>query len=157
MTYTWLQHNAQIVLDFCKQYHQKRLLQLFSASGLLHFATTDILGLLPKTSHGNQYFLMQTDRYLKLIRVIPTSETSAKHTDYWFLINWTIWLGNRDALLRKNGPNFEDNWFASFCEYHGVKHLTTMTYRLHKNGQAQRINWTIFRRLRYCILDYQLD
>lgn len=66
---------------------RRRPLHLFPASD--SFAI-DTLGPLSKTSNGNQFELVKTDRHLKLSLAVPTSRVTAVHIVSMFVDHWII-------------------------------------------------------------------
>lgn len=56
--------------------------------------------------------------------------------------------GIPNFVLTDNGPQFSAKFFAGFCVYLGVKHLTTTAYHRQANGQTDRYNITLVARLR---------
>lgn len=55
-----------------------RNIKFFSAGGPLDFIAMDELGPLRKTTSGNLFGVIMTDRYSNLARAVPNSKTSAK-------------------------------------------------------------------------------
>lgn len=75
-----------------------------------------------------------TNRYLKITRAIPTSETTATHDARMFLGHWIVSYRIPEHLVTENGPQFMSAFFAILCGFLGLKHLTTAAYHTQTNG-----------------------
>lgn len=98
---TWMQHLAH-----------------FLASGPLEFIAIEILGPLPETTNGNQFVVVMTDRYSKMIRAAYQLERWARHMSHSsFMITRSH---HRDTRLLANRKWLQNSWenslkpFASF-------------------------------------------
>jgi Integrase zinc binding domain len=60
-----------------KERKRTSFLKLFPVSGPLEFVSMDILGLLPKTEHGNRFLLVISNRFSKLTRTVPLRTITA--------------------------------------------------------------------------------
>lgn len=127
------------------------------ALGLLEFIAIEVLRPLPRTTSGNQYAIVITDRYSKVTRAIPTSKTASTHAANIFFEHWVIPYGIPKYLLTDNGPQFTSKFFAMICSLLGVKHLTTTAYHPQTKGQVEHYNKTIVTRLRHYVAEHQRD
>ena len=135
----------------------QRFLKLFPANGPFEFVAMDILGPLPKTSHGKQYVLVITDRYTKLARAIPMKKTTAPLVAAAFLQNWIYPYGIPESLLTDNGPQFISQFFAIVCAALGIRRVPITAYHPQTNGQTERYNKTLAARLRHYVNEHQTD
>lgn len=124
------------------RYRHKRPFQLFHTSGPLDFVARAILGLLPKTTSGDQYVVVVTDRYSNITRAIFSSETTSVHIANIILDHWIIPSGISSFLLTDNGSQFASKLFATLCGIPGVRCLTTTAYHPLTNSQAKQISKT---------------
>ena len=137
--------------------HQKDL-KLFPAAGPLEFVAMDLLGPLPKTTHGNRHVLVMTDRFTKLTRSIPLRTTTASVVASAFLDHWVYPYGAPRYVLTDNGPQFAAKFFdAVACALLGVRHYLTTAYHPQTNGQTERFNRTLVARLRHYVEEHQRD
>ena len=137
-----------------KKQHKTRL---FPPTGPLQDVAMDLLGPLPKTRLGNQYVLVITDRFSKLTRAIPMAKTTAPFIAAVFLNNWIMPYGIPDTILTDNGSQFIAEFFKTVCHILGVRRKTTTAYHPQTNGQAERYNKTIAKRLRHYVSEHQND
>lgn len=126
-----------------KHYRHKRSLQLSSASVPLIFVAMDILGPLPETTSGNQYVVVLTDCYSKLIQAIPTSKKASAHIANIFLDQLIILYGIPSFILMHNGSQLVSKFFGTSCAVLGVKNLATTAYYLQFHGHAKRFDKTV--------------
>ena len=68
-------------------------LKLFPANCPLDSVSVDFYGRLPKSSAGNLYLLVITQRFSKLCRLVPLRSTTALHVAKIFLIHWVFVYG----------------------------------------------------------------
>ena len=109
----------------------------------------DLIGPLPTTTAGKRFILVITDRFTKLARAAATSETTAAHVAALLLNNWIYPYGIPKSILTDNGPQFICDSFKFICSALGVRHLPITAYHAQSNGQTERYNQTLERRLRY--------
>lgn len=98
-TYHWppLTNGIYISVAKCercaKRKNQRRhrlKLKLLPATGPLEFVAMNILVSLPKTTQGNYYVHVITDRYSKFSVAIPTSKMTSSHRANLFLDYWIV-------------------------------------------------------------------
>ena len=93
----------------------------------------DLLGLLPKTAHGNQHVLVITDRFSKLRHSILLRTTTASVVPNAFLDNWVYVYGAPRYVLTDNSPQFAAKFFDAVCALLGVQHYLTTAYHPQSN------------------------
>lgn len=79
-----------------------------------------------------------TDRHPKLLRALPTAQTSATHVSNILLEHWSIPFGIPSYVLTDDGPQFVIKRFAAIYKYLGVKYVTETAYFLQTDGQIER-------------------
>lgn len=136
--------------------HQSYL-KLCPATFPLQDVAMDLVGPLPKTKDGKRYVLVITDRYTKLARAVAMSKTTAPHVSSTFLSHWVFPYGVPTSVLTDNGPQFIAEFFEFLCATIGVKRVAITAYHAQSNGQTERYNQTLERRLRHFINEHQDD
>lgn len=86
--------------------------QLFSAIEPLESVSTKAVWPLSRTTQGNQFFVVITDNYSKLMRAIQTSKTSSMHIANVFLKHWIVSCGTTRYLLVDDGHQFVSSFFT---------------------------------------------
>jgi len=81
-------------------------LQLFPATLPFQDIATDFFGPLAKTGAGNEYIMVITDRFSKLIRAIPMGKIRAVDCSSVLLDYWIGAYGPPDRVLSDGGPQF---------------------------------------------------
>ena len=128
--------------------HQSKL-KLFPATYPLEDIAMDFIGPLPRTKNGKRYILVMADRYSKLSRAVAMKETEAPHVAAAFLNNWVFPYGIPKSLLTDNAPNFIAAFLNFVCTIIVVKRVPITAYHAQSNGQTERYNQTLERRLRH--------
>lgn len=131
-----------------KERTRTSFLKLFPASAPLEYVAIDILGPLPKTSHGNRFLLVMTDRFSKLTRTVPLRTTTALVCARAFCDHWVYSYGAPRHVLTDNGPQFTAKFFHAVCRELGIEKVFTTAYHPQTNGQVERFNRTILNSLR---------
>lgn len=137
------------------KFKHKTHLHFFPAAEPPDFVFMNILGPLRKATQGKQIVFVITDRYFKLARAIPTSETSSAHIANVFLKHWIVPFGIPKYLLAENKLQPVSTFFASICAYLGVKESTTTVHRPQINGHSKRYNHATLTRHRHYISWHQ--
>ena len=132
-------------------------LKLFPASAPLEAVAIDILGELIKTSQGNQYLLVISDRYTKLTKTVPLKSQSATEVAKAFVNEWVFNYGPPLDLLADNGKCFTSKFFQDVCRIINVHNSFTTTYHPQANGQVERFNRTIKSAIRSYLSDHPMD
>lgn len=116
--------------------------------GLVHM---DLCGPLPVPSlGGNNYFVTLLDDYSKLSAVQPL----ARKSDTAAAVKGKLQLlqnqsGYKVQRLRcDNGSEFINADLKAFCQDHGIKLETTVSYTPEQNGAAERLNRTLMEKVR---------
>ncbi len=132
-------------------------LKLFPATQPLDEIAMDLIGPLPKTSNGKRHILVITDRYSKLSRAIPMAKTTAPHVAAVFMNNWVFPYGVPKSILTDNGPQFIAEFFEFVCAVIDIKRIAITAYHAQTNGQTERYNQTLERRIRHYVNEHQDD
>lgn len=121
----------------------------------------DKLRPLPRTSRGNRYVLLITNRYSKIPRAFILYNTTAPHAGNVFLEDWIIPYDIISYLLTDNGPQFVAKCFSSVCASLGRQQLTTTGYLPQTTGfgnrQTERYNNIIVAHLRHYVVKQRGD
>lgn len=104
-------------------------MKMFSASSPLEFFAVDLDCLLPKTTSGNQFLVIMTNRYSELTRVMPTSNTCAMHITSIFYDHWIVLYEIYAYLSTENGTKLMTKFFEAICNFSGMKQLATVAYK----------------------------
>lgn len=133
------------------EFKHQRQIQLFSPSGLLEFIEIDILGplllRLPRTRSGNQFVVLNTDRYSTLARAVPPSQLSSTHVAHIFINNWVVTYGLPDIMQSDNGQNVCHRTLYLSLSVSWREKFTTTAYHPQTNGKAELYNRTLVLRL----------
>ena len=133
--------------------HQ-RPLKLFPAKYPLESVAIDILGPLHRATTGHLYLLVITDRFSKLIRVVPLKSITAFQVAKAFVTHCIVCYGAPASLLSDNGSQFTSKLFLHICSELKVRNAFTTTYHPQTNGQAERFNRTILAGLRAFVSEH---
>jgi transposase InsO family protein len=123
-------------------------LKLLPEDGPLEFVAMVILGLLPKTEHGNRFLLVISDRFSKLTRTVPLRTITALVVAKAFRDAWVFCYGPPRYILTDNGTQFNAKIFLAVCRELGIAEIFTTAYHPQTNGQVERFNRTIINSLR---------
>ena len=74
-----------------------------------------------------------------------------------FLNHWVFPYGIPNTLLTDNGPQFIAEFFEFICAVIGIKRLAITAYHAQTNGQTERYNQTLEKRLRHYVNEHQDD
>lgn len=107
--------NSSVCARNSSRQRLKTKLQHFRESGTLEFVVVDILWPLPRTTTGNQYFILITDRFLKLTGAIPASNTIATDVANVLFKSWIISYGVPMHVLMDNNVQLTSGLFATLC------------------------------------------
>jgi len=121
-------------------------LQLFPATLPFQDIATDLFGPLAKTAAGNEYIMVMTDRFFKLVRAIPMRKIRAVDCGSVLLDNWIGAYGPPDRVLSDGGPQFTAQFWHQVCNLLSVEAKVTTPSRPQTHGQAERFNprWAVF-------------
>ena len=123
-------------------------LKLFPPTRPLEFVAIDILGPLARTTQGNRFLLVISDRFSKLTKTVPLKRITAYTIARAFCDQWVFVYGAPVYLLSDNGRQFTAKFFQEVCTKMGIRNLFTTTYHPQTNGQVERFNRTILAGLR---------
>jgi len=129
--YFWPGMAADAVLHFCNCASCARgrvgplrgvaALQLFPATLLFQDVTTDLFGPLAKTAAGNEYIMLITDRFSKLVRAIPMGGVRAVECASVLLDYWIGAYGPPDRVPSDGGPQFTAQFWHQVCKLLSVE------------------------------------
>lgn len=103
----------------------------------------DFLGPLP----SGHYLLVLVDYFSRFTEVIIMKQITAELTVNALFETFSR-FGIPETLRSDNGPQFISDPFKTFCEEFGINHQKTIPYWPQANGEVERMNSTILKRLR---------
>lgn len=123
----------------------------------MDFVGMDLLGPLRKTTRGNEYLLVITDRFSKYTKTVPLSSIKVQPVAKAFCDHWVYDFGPPRYVLSDNGKQFASKFFVAVCNTLRIRNLVTSAYHPQTNGQTERFNRTILAGLRHFIAEDQRD
>jgi len=129
-------------------------LQLFPATLPFQDVATDLFGPLAKTAAGNEYIMVITDSFSKLVRAIPMGKVRAVDCASVLLDYWIGAYGPPDRILSDGGPQFTALFWQQVCILLSVEAKVTTPSRPQTNGQAERFNRTMGRILDHYVAEH---
>ena len=129
-------------------------LQLFPATLPFQNIATDLFGPLAKTAAGNEYIMVITARFSKLVRAIPMGKIRAVDCASVLLDYWIGAYGPPDRVLSDGGSQFTAQFWHQVCNLLSVEAKVTTPSRPQKNGQAERFNRTMGRILDHYVAEH---
>ena len=136
---------------------QSGAMRLFRSVQPLEDIAIDILGPLPKSTRGNLFILVVTDRFSKLTQAIPLKTIKALDVSVALVNEWIFKYGAPRRLLSDNGSQFISDIFQRVCSLLRVHNALTMTYHPQTNGQTERFNRSLTAMLRCYVEDHPQD
>jgi transposase InsO family protein len=121
------------------------------------YVSIDILGPLPKTSHGYRFLLVVTDHFTKLTRTVPLQITSASAVAEDFCNHWVFTYGPPCHVQTDNCPQFASKFFLATFRELGIEKFFSSAYHPQTNGQVERFNRMILNSLRWYVSEHQDD
>ncbi len=115
----------------------------------------DLLGPLPRTSRGNRFLLVMTDRFSKLRWAVPLRTINTPSVAKAFCEHWVFAFGPPVYRLTENASQFASAFFLKVCGLLGTKQVFTTTYHPQTNGQVERFNRTLLQALRNYVAEHQ--
>lgn len=103
----------------------------------------DFLGPLPE----GENLLVCVDYYSRYVEVVEMTDTSTKATIDELLTIFSR-FGIPLSLRADNGPQFSSDEFKTFCDNHGIELVSTIPYWPQMNGEVERQNRSILKRLK---------
>jgi hypothetical protein len=93
----------------------------------------DVLGPLPTTAQGNQYILVMSDHFTKLVEVVPIPNQRAETVAKAFVDEVVTRHGVPSKLLTDQGRNLEADLMKQVFSLLGVQKLRTSPYTSGEN------------------------
>ncbi|XP_062699942.1 uncharacterized protein K02A2.6-like, partial [Aedes albopictus] len=103
----------------------------------------DFLGPLP----SGHFLLVLVDYFSRFTEVIVMKQTTTELTVNALFETFSR-FGVPETLRSDNGPQFISEQFKNFCKEYGIVHQKTTPYWPQANGEVERMNSTILKRLR---------
>jgi len=129
-------------------------LQLFAATLPFQDIATDLFGPLAKTAAGNEYIMVITHLFSKLVCAIPMGKIRAVDCASVLPDYWIGAYGPPDRVLSDGGPQFTAQFWHQVCNLLSVDAKVTTPSRPQTNGQAERFNRTMGRILDHYVAEH---
>lgn len=123
------------------------LLKLYTERDPLDFITMDSLRLLSMKTSCNQFVLVMTGRYSKLVRTFLTSKTTSSHIAFLFINSCIITYTIATHMCTDCRTQFFAILFETLSTIVGTELLKTTMYHLQPNGHAPTFNTIIIGKL----------
>ena len=136
---------------------QSGAMRLFRSVQPLEDTAIDILGPLPKSTRGNLFILVVTDRFSKLTQAVPLKTIKALDVSVALVNELVFKYGAPWRFLSDNGSQFISDIFQRVCSLLRVHNALTMTYHPQTNGQTERFNRSLTAMLRCYVEDHPQD
>lgn len=109
-------------------------LKLFPAKEPLTEVAIDILGPLVRTTQGNRFTLVMTDRFSKLVRCIPLHRITVLSVASGFIGTWVTAYGPPDSLLSDQVTQFMSKLSHAVLRTLGIEPKCTTPYHPQNNS-----------------------
>jgi len=129
-------------------------MRLFPATEPVEAVAIDLLGPLPLTPEGYEYFVVMCDRLSKLTRVVPLRDVTALDDLSAFIDVWIASYGIPDSNLSDDGPQFASILYQGVLKMLGVSTNYATPYHPQTNGQVERFNKTLVQQLRQYVSEH---
>ncbi|KAL2248151.1 UNVERIFIED_CONTAM: Retrovirus-related Pol polyprotein from transposon TNT 1-94 [Sesamum indicum] len=122
---------------------------------ILDFVHADVWGPSNVPTHGgNRYFLSIIDNFCRKVFVFLMKHKSDVFEKFE---NWRVLVENQTekrlkSLRTDNGLEFYNQNFSEMCDKHGIKRHKTNPYTPQQNGVVERMNRTLFDKVRYLLV-----
>jgi transposase InsO family protein len=101
----------------------------------------DFVMALPKTHDGHDAVLVIVDRFSKMVKLVPTTNTvTAGQAARLFLDNVFRAFGMPKTIVSDRDPRFTGKFFAALCTLLGIKQCFSSAYHPETDGQTERTN-----------------
>lgn len=129
------------------------------AEFLLKRIHSDVCGPLPlKSIGGALYFVTFIDDFSRMVFVYTIKSKGEVFTKF---VEFKKYVENQldrkiKMLRTDNGTEYINKTFDRFCVAHGIKHEKSAPYSAQQNGLAERMNRTIFEKVRAMLFDSKI-
>lgn len=98
---------------------------------------TDILADFIKSPRRTEYLSVNTDRFSKMIKTVPTKSISAAEVARQFVNSWVFNCDRPAELIRNNEGWFTSKFFKNVCNMMLIQNNFTAMYHPQSNGQVE--------------------
>ncbi|GAA0169867.1 hypothetical protein LIER_24250 [Lithospermum erythrorhizon] len=105
----------------------------------------DHVGKLSKAKGGSEFAIVAVDYFSKWVESAPLKKTKSEDVIQFLWKNILTRFGIPKILVSDNGPQFEEQVLADFCEKFGIEHRFSPIYYPQANGQVEVMNNIIFK------------
>lgn len=117
----------------------------------------EVLWSLTQKKLGNQFLVVITDQYSKLTRAIQLRRQQRRtFGKYSWIIGYSR-TAYRYSSLHETVRCSLKSFFLELCSYLGVEKLEKTAYHPQTNGQKERYNKNIMKRMRHYVPEHQPD
>lgn len=140
--------DCYLTVQFCLEValHQVRLrknakqMALYHAKAPLLFVAIDIMGPLLTTKRGNEFLLVSTEMFVKLVRMVPLRSITAFLVAHRFLTHRIFAYSPPIEVLSDNEKQFASRLFQGVCWILDVKNLLPTTFHPQTDVQDELFN-----------------
>ena len=101
----------------------------------------DFVMALPCTQQGNDAVLVVVDRFSKMVKFVPTTNTvKAEGAARLFLDHVFKVFGMPKTIVSDRDPRFTGKFFMDLCKLLGIKQAFSSAYHPQTDGQTERTN-----------------
>ena len=146
----YIEHYVTHICDCLKQWkpqHQPRTkLQSIITSALFKFLSEDYVHF-ETSSGGYKYILVVMDHFTRFAQRYPTRNKSGKTAAEKIYNGFVLKFGFPEKLHHDQGKEIENQLFTHLEKISGVKHSRTTPYHHMGNGQVERFNRTLLKKI----------
>ncbi|GAA0159044.1 hypothetical protein LIER_15924 [Lithospermum erythrorhizon] len=104
----------------------------------------DLVGKLPKAKGSLEYVVVVVDYFSKWVEAAPLQKTGSDSIVRLLWKHIITRFGVLRILVSDNGPQFESEELAQFCEKYNIEHQFSPVYYPRCNGQVEVMNRILF-------------
>lgn len=132
-------------------------LPLFPTTAPLESVSIGRLGEFTRSTQGNIYLLLLTDRFTKMVKRIPMEGVSVTEFARHFVHHWVFNYGPPTNLLAEKGGSLTSTFLQDVWKLMDMYSSFTTIYHLQANGQVEQYSRTIFAALPKHVADHPRD
>jgi len=132
-------------------------MKLFHALEPFSGRAMDLLGPLSSTAGAHKHVLVICAKFTKLKRAIPLRDATALTVSSAFIDTWVAAYGIPDSFRSDNGLQFTSVYYQGILRSLGIVSNYTSPYDPQANGQVERYNGTLVRKLRCYVAGHHTD
>ena len=118
---------------------------------------TDYLGPFPVTERGNRYILLLKDHFSKYVEILAVADMTAEVCASRIVNEFNARWGCPLTIHSYQGRTYESNVFKEMCRMLEIRKSRTSARNPQDNGQSERFNRTLLRRIKAYLCGEQQD